>query len=111
MCFFFFLEYHSQSQDTSLPLLSRPKETHYVVDEQTKADLAADNILYSREYLQNTDELIGKGEFGMVSKGYLRLPGKNEEIEVAVKTLRRRCNFFFFLILTHFWFYLFLFYS
>jgi len=86
-----FLEYHNHSQDIALPLLSRPH--HYEVDEQTKAELVADNILFSREYLEVTTELIGKGQFGIVTKGYLKLPGKDEQIEVAVKKIRRRSNF------------------
>ncbi|RWS12104.1 hepatocyte growth factor receptor-like protein, partial [Dinothrombium tinctorium] len=67
------------------PLLSATTSQAFVAEE-TMALLAAENILIAREYL-TLGKPVGKGCFGCVYKGELRLPGKEEAIEVAVKTL------------------------
>lgn len=58
------------------------------MDEETIASFAASNKLIAREYLQCGD-LLGKGHFGKVFKGYLEIPGDGSKVEVAIKTLQR----------------------
>ncbi|KFM64204.1 Hepatocyte growth factor receptor, partial [Stegodyphus mimosarum] len=56
------------------------------VDEETMHLLQSQNILVNRDYLTLGD-VIGEGHFGCVYKGDLQLPGKEDKVEVAVKTL------------------------
>ncbi|RWS28838.1 Hepatocyte growth factor receptor-like protein [Leptotrombidium deliense] len=67
------------------PLLAGASSQPFVAEE-TMALLASENILIAREYLL-LGKIIGKGCFGTVYKGELKLPGKDDSIEVAVKTL------------------------
>ncbi|KAG8173530.1 hypothetical protein JTE90_008864, partial [Oedothorax gibbosus] len=56
------------------------------VDEETRHLLESENILIYRNEL-TLGEIIGVGHFGCVYRGELQRPGKDEKVEVAIKTL------------------------
>ncbi|XP_075551253.1 hepatocyte growth factor receptor-like isoform X1 [Dermacentor variabilis] len=58
----------------------------FQLDEETKAILEADKLLFKRE-LVVLGPVVGQGHFGCVYRGTLQLQGKDEVIRVAVKTL------------------------
>ncbi|XP_075752180.1 hepatocyte growth factor receptor-like isoform X3 [Rhipicephalus microplus] len=61
-------------------------ETAFQLDEETKAILEADKLLFSRE-LVVLGPVVGQGHFGCVYRGTLELQGKEEVLRVAIKTL------------------------
>ncbi|XP_077539383.1 hepatocyte growth factor receptor-like isoform X2 [Haemaphysalis longicornis] len=58
----------------------------FQLDEETKAMLEAEKLLFKREFLV-LGPVIGQGHFGCVYRGTLELEGKGEVQAVAVKTL------------------------
>ncbi|XP_060079157.1 hepatocyte growth factor receptor-like [Ylistrum balloti] len=56
------------------------------IDDDTLLVLRDKNLLIEREWL-TLGEILGRGHFGCVHKGYLTLPGAKEDSLVAVKTL------------------------
>ncbi|XP_077487862.1 hepatocyte growth factor receptor-like isoform X3 [Amblyomma americanum] len=60
--------------------------TPFQLDEETKAMLEAEKLLFKRELLI-LGPVIGQGHFGCVYRGTLELEGKGEVQQVAVKTL------------------------
>ncbi|XP_070394473.1 hepatocyte growth factor receptor-like isoform X2 [Dermacentor albipictus] len=58
----------------------------FQLDEETKAILEADKLLFKREFVV-LGPVVGQGHFGCVYGGTLELQGKDEVIRVAVKTL------------------------
>ncbi|XP_077486498.1 uncharacterized protein LOC144097734 [Amblyomma americanum] len=59
----------------------------FEIDEETKAMLEAEKLLFNRELLQ-LGPVIGQGHFGCVYIATLKVGGRDEDQEVAVKTLR-----------------------
>ncbi|KAI1294773.1 Hepatocyte growth factor receptor [Halotydeus destructor] len=72
--------------DSRLPLIGRDRGA-FVMDEETLAILISEQKLIAREYL-TLKEQVGKGHFGCVYKAALQLPGTDEYVQVAVKTLQ-----------------------
>lgn len=64
-----------------------PDIASFCVDDETIRLLQSENILVHKDLL-SLGEVIGEGHFGCVYKGQLQLPGKNETVSVAVKTLQ-----------------------
>ncbi|XP_049272460.1 hepatocyte growth factor receptor-like [Rhipicephalus sanguineus] len=58
----------------------------FQMDEETKAILEADKLLFNRE-LVVLGPVVGQGHFGCVYRGTLELQGKDEVLRVAIKTL------------------------
>uniref|UniRef100_T1K210 receptor protein-tyrosine kinase n=1 Tax=Tetranychus urticae TaxID=32264 RepID=T1K210_TETUR len=83
-------EYHGpDGRISGQPLLfdRQSEEIKFVIEPQKQAELQADGILFSRDYLTR-EKVIGQGNFGLVFKGYLQLPNKEDKIKVAIKTLK-----------------------
>ena len=81
---------HLEPQD---PLIPSHSNQHYQIDDETMRLLSEDNVLIAREYL-TLGKVIGEGQFGSVSMGVLDVPGCENPIEVAVKSLRSKSEFF-----------------
>ncbi|XP_077488505.1 hepatocyte growth factor receptor-like isoform X2 [Amblyomma americanum] len=59
----------------------------FELDEDTKRMLESNGLLFSRELLI-VGPVIGEGHFGCVYRGTLKVPGRGQVTDVAVKTLR-----------------------
>ncbi|KAK8761352.1 hypothetical protein V5799_027381 [Amblyomma americanum] len=59
----------------------------FELDEDTKRMLESNGLLFSRELLI-LGLVIGEGHFGCVYRGTLKVPGRGQVTDVAVKTLR-----------------------
>ncbi|XP_061187712.1 hepatocyte growth factor receptor-like [Saccostrea echinata] len=77
----------SESRDDGADL-SRGDTAAVVLDESTVLVLRDKNLLIEHDWL-SMGEILGRGHFGCVYKGYITYPGSKTETMVAVKTLHQ----------------------
>ncbi|XP_062617696.1 hepatocyte growth factor receptor-like [Saccostrea cucullata] len=77
----------SESRDDAADL-SRGDSAAVVLDESTVLVLRDKNLLIEHDWL-SMGEILGRGHFGCVYKGYITYPGSKTETMVAVKTLHQ----------------------
>lgn len=85
-----YLDMRGRSESAASPV-STDLPLTYQVDDETVRLLHAENIFVIRDYLI-LGNVIGQGHFGRVYKGQLHLPGKDDDIDVAVKTLHNNAS-------------------